>query len=93
MSNVHGMIRSAYTFDSDVVSNETALDTGEEYVIVDVCIKALNKADLNPSAFMTQKAELKYRIEKMKEDRDAGQSFRVSDVNQYSYIDYTGFWW
>ena len=32
MSNVHGMIRSAYTFDSDVVSNETALDTGEDAV-------------------------------------------------------------
>ena len=32
MSNVHGMIRSAYTFDSDAVSNETALDTGEDAV-------------------------------------------------------------
>ena len=32
MSNVHGMIRSAYTFDSDVVSNETAVDivTGKQ---------------------------------------------------------------
>ena len=32
MSNVHGMVRSAYTFDPDVVSNETALDTGEDAV-------------------------------------------------------------
>ena len=32
MSNVHGMIRSAYTFDPDVVSNETALDCGDEAV-------------------------------------------------------------
>ena len=32
MSNVHGMIRSAYTFDSEVVSNETALDCGDEAV-------------------------------------------------------------
>ena len=32
MSNVHGMIRSAYTFDSDAVSNETALDCGDEAV-------------------------------------------------------------
>lgn len=78
------------TLDTDTMES---LMGWEEYVIVDVCIKALNKADLNPSAFMAQKAELKYRIEKMKEDRDAGQSFRVSDVNQYSYIDYTGFWW
>ena len=29
MSNVHGMIRSAYMFDTDAVSNETALDTVE----------------------------------------------------------------
>lgn len=78
------------TLDTDTMES---LMGWEEYVIVDVCIKALNKADLNPSAFMAQKAELKHRIEKMKEDRDAGQSFRVSDVNQYSYIDYTGFWW
>ena len=27
MSNVHGMVRSAYTYDPDVVSNDTALDT------------------------------------------------------------------
>ena len=32
MSNFHGMIRSAYTFDSDAVSNETALDCGDESV-------------------------------------------------------------
>ena len=32
MSNFHGMVRSAYTFDPDVVSNETALDTGEDAV-------------------------------------------------------------
>ena len=34
MPNVHGMVRSAYTFDPDVVSNETALDTGEDAAIV-----------------------------------------------------------
>ena len=32
MSYSHGMIRSAYTFDSDAVSNETALDCGEVIV-------------------------------------------------------------
>ena len=32
MSNVHGMVRSAYTFDSDAVSNDTALDCGDEAV-------------------------------------------------------------
>lgn len=30
MSNVHGMIRSAYTFDANAVSNETGVDCGED---------------------------------------------------------------
>ena len=44
MSNVHGMIRSAYTFDSDVVSNETALDTGED-AVTQQCFK--DECDIN----------------------------------------------
>ena len=32
MSNVHGMIRSAYTYDTDAVPKDTALDTGEDAV-------------------------------------------------------------
>ena len=44
MSNVHGMIRSAFTFDSDVVSNETALDTGED-AFTQQCFK--DECDIN----------------------------------------------
>ena len=44
MSNVHGMIRSAYTFDPDVVSNETALDCGDESV-TQQCFK--DECDIN----------------------------------------------
>ena len=44
MSNVHGMIRSAYAFDPDVVSNETALDTGED-VVTQQCFK--DECDIN----------------------------------------------
>ena len=44
MSNVHGMIRSAYTFDSDAVSNETALDCGDESV-TQQCFK--DECDIN----------------------------------------------
>ena len=44
MSNVHGMIRSAYTFDSDAVSNETALDTGED-AVTQQCFK--DECDIN----------------------------------------------
>ena len=45
MSNYsHGMIRSAYTFDSDAVSNETALDCGDESV-TQQCFK--DECDIN----------------------------------------------
>ena len=44
MSNVYGMIRSAYTFDPDVVSNETALDTGED-AFTQQCFK--DECDIN----------------------------------------------
>ena len=44
MSNVHGMIRSAYTFDSDAVSKETALDCGDESV-TQQCFK--DECDIN----------------------------------------------
>ena len=44
MSNVHGMIRSAYTFDSEVVSNETALDCGDE-TVTQQCFK--DECDIN----------------------------------------------
>ena len=44
MSNVHGMIRSAFTFDPDVVSNETALDTGED-AVTQQCFK--DECDIN----------------------------------------------
>ena len=44
MSNVHVMIRSAYTFDPDVVSNETALDTGED-AVTQQCFK--DECDIN----------------------------------------------
>ena len=44
MSNVHGMIRSAYTFDTDAVSNETALDTGED-AVTQQCFK--DECDIN----------------------------------------------
>lgn len=76
-------------------ANNLVLDTDvmdgvngwEEYVILDVCIKALNKQDLSPMAFVYQKKDMKERIEGMKENRDAGMSFRVSDVNSMDYLD------
>jgi len=43
-----------------------------EYIVVDCCIKVLNKQNLDPSAFMAQKAGLKVRVEGLAGKRDAG---------------------
>lgn len=57
----------------------------EEYIIVDVCIKAWNKQESDPSVFMNQKNALLQRIEEAAENRDAGEASRVSDVKSLSY--------
>ena len=44
MSKYHGMVRSAYMFDTDAVSNETALDTGED-AVTQQCFK--DECDIN----------------------------------------------
>ena len=44
MSSFHGMIRSAYTFDPNVISNDTALDCGDESV-TQQCFK--DECDIN----------------------------------------------
>ena len=44
MSKYHGMVRSAYMFDTDAVSKETALDTGED-AVTQQCFK--DECDIN----------------------------------------------
>lgn len=51
-----------------------------EYVVVDCAIKALQKEESDVSVFAMQKADMKRRIESAAENRDVGQSFRVSDT-------------
>ncbi len=44
ISNVHGMVRSAYKYDSDAVSSATALDCGNE-IVTQQCFK--EECDIN----------------------------------------------
>jgi hypothetical protein len=53
----------------------------EEYIIVDAAIKMLQKEESDTSLLEKQKMKLEMRIAAMAENRDAGQSFRVSDVS------------
>lgn len=51
-----------------------------EYSIVDVCIKILNKQNLDPSGFMAEKAELKQRIVSAAKNRNSAGPKRVANV-------------
>lgn len=52
----------------------------EEYVIVDCCIKFLNKEESDVSAFMADKQALEIRIEEAAGNRDAGFSPKIVDT-------------
>lgn len=69
---------------SDIANN---LGGWLEYVIVDVCIKALAKEESDVSVFMAQKQALIQRIEAAAENRDAGSPATVSDA-QYTDFRY-----
>jgi hypothetical protein len=58
----------------------------EEYVVVDVCIKALTKEESDPSVFLAQKAALLQRIESAAENRDAGSPATVADSQGADFV-------
>lgn len=62
---------------TDVLDSLNAYD---EYIIVDVAIKMLQKAELDVSVLLNQKAALKQRIEDSSQNRDAGKSESISDI-------------
>lgn len=64
------------------------LNEYDEYIIVDVAIKMMQKAELDVSVLMNQKAALKRRIEEASQNRDAGKSDSVSDIYAEDYR-----WW
>lgn len=53
----------------------------EEFIIIDAAIKMLQKEESDTSLLEKQKMAIIGRINQMAENRDAGQSFRVTDVN------------
>lgn len=52
----------------------------EEYIIVDCCAKIRVKQELDPQAFMVEKARLEQRILKMAQNYDGGLPARVTDT-------------
>lgn len=56
-----------------------------EYIVVDVCIKALAKEESDTTVFERQKAGLLARITEMAENRDAGNPLSVTDSQAQAY--------
>ncbi len=64
----------------------------EEFVIVDAVMKAKQKEESDVSVEMAQKQALIKRIEEAAGNRDAGMSFRVTDVRRIDFEQGTGFY-
>lgn len=58
------------------------IDGYEEYVILDVCLKILAKAERDGTSFAQAKAAMKERIQASAHNRDAGEPPHVADVRQ-----------
>lgn len=60
----------------------------EEYVVLDAAMKMLKKEETSVKDLKDEQDEIVSRINQMAENRDAGQSFRVTDtrnIDGYSY--------
>jgi hypothetical protein len=62
-----------------------AVSGWEEYIIADVCIKALAKEESDTSVFVGQKAALLQRINEAAENRDIGEPETVSDSKRRNF--------
>lgn len=56
------------------------IDSWDEYVVVDVCLKALAKMDRPADIFVGQKNAMLQRIEKLKQNRNTAAPPRIVDV-------------
>lgn len=68
--------------DTDTVD---AISGWEEYIVTDVCIKALVKEESDVTIYAQQKMALLKRIEEAAENRNIGEPQRVSDSRQRNF--------
>ncbi len=57
------------------------IDRWKIYIVVDAAIKMLQKEESDVTVLLNQKAALTRRIQEMSQNRDAGESERVTDVS------------
>jgi len=77
--------------DTDTVD---AISGWEEYIVVDVCVKALAKTEEDVQVFAAQKMALLKRIEEAAQNRNVGESQTVSDsrTRNFAWADDSGQW-
>ena len=78
---------TALSSDSDTVDSIVTRNGWEEYIIVDASIKCLQKEESDVSVLFAQKQDLIKRIEEMAQNRDAGETDRITDVTMSGYDD------
>lgn len=69
-------------YDTDTVD---AISGWEEYIIADVCIKALAKQEQDVTVFAAQKGALMKRLEEAAENRDVGSPEVISDSRRKNF--------
>lgn len=79
---------------TDLVPIQMDLNARMEYAVVDVCVKVLNKQNLDPSGFLAEKAALEKRIRGALHNRDSAGPKVIADVrsgyNNGFFPDYYG---
>jgi hypothetical protein len=76
-------IYTPLTSDSDTLNAFISNNGWEEYIVLDVAIKMLNKEESQTSHLVKEKDLLVKRINSMAGDRDVDQPERISDVRQW----------
>ena len=70
----------------------TVLTGMDEYIVQDVAEKIMGRLERDPSLYAAKKAEILHRIQTEAQNRDAGQSFRITRVRgrRTGYSSWTG---
>lgn len=75
-------IYTPLTADTDNINTNISNNNWEEYIVLDMAIKMLNKEESATGHLVREKEALIKRIESMAGDRDIDQPERVSDVSR-----------
>ncbi len=89
IASANQTIRIWYSPKPNQLINDTdtldAISGWEEYIVADVCLKAMTKREEDGSVYMAQKGALLKRIEEAAENRNVGEPQIVSDSRRRNF--------